>query len=89
MADVAYTTIRHGKDDGTVVVVNEGDEVKGLPSEVVKDLKEQKLIGPKTVSSDEVDAEKAEMQAKIDELEAKLAESQAAATKSTPATPSK
>ena len=38
MAKVAYTKIEHGKDDGTLVVIEEGDEVKGLPAEVAKQL---------------------------------------------------
>ena len=46
MANVAYTQILHGKDDGTQIVIEEGKEVSGLPTDVVKALKEQGLIGP-------------------------------------------
>jgi hypothetical protein len=78
--NVALTTIRHGKEDGTVVVIEEGEKVTGLPSDVVKDLKEQGLVGSPAMTPSEVDEEKAELQAKIDELNAQLAEAQAANT---------
>jgi hypothetical protein len=74
MAAVAFTTIRHGKDDGEVVVVNEGEEVKGLPADVVKDLKEQGLVGEPPKTQEEKDEDKEALQARVDELEAQLAE---------------
>lgn len=81
MANVAYTRIEHGKDDGSVVVVEEGDEVKGLPSDVVKDLKEQGLVGAPLTSSaeaseevEELEEQNAELQARVRELEQALQE---------------
>ena len=91
MANVALTTIRHGKDDGSVVVVKEGDEVKGLPKDVVEDLKSQGLIGEPAVSTVEQDeqvekleAENEDLQKQVEELQAKLAEAEEGKTPPTP-----
>ncbi len=80
MANVAYTRIEHGTDDGDLVVVEEGDEVKDLPADVVKELKEQGLVGepPKTKAErdedlESLEAENDELQARVQELEAQLA----------------
>lgn len=74
MADVALTTIQHGTDDGDVVVIREGDEVKGLPKEVVADLKEQGLIGEPAATPAQSDDEKKALKARIAELEGQLAD---------------
>lgn len=70
---VALTTIRHGGTDGKVTVIKEGDEVEGLPSDVVKALKKQKLIG-EPVSNAAVVDERDELQKRVAELEAQLEE---------------
>lgn len=81
MSDVALTEIRHGKEDGEVVVVKEGDEVKGLPKDVVENLKEQGLIGAPPVSTveqnekvEELEQENEDLQKQVEKLQAELAE---------------
>lgn len=73
---IAFTEIRHGKDDGSVVVINEGDEVKGLPKDVVEDLKAQGIIGEQTSAAEveDLNEENEELRAEVAELKKKLAE---------------
>lgn len=91
---VALTTIRHGDDKGNVTVINEGDEVKGLPSDVVKALKKQKLIGDAPQANSAVVDERDALQQRVAELEAALEEARKSGEKkesptpSTPSTPS-
>ena len=78
MANVAYTQILHGKDDGTQIVIEEGKEVSGLPTDVVKALKEQGLIGPPldaetaAAANDELAAENDALREQIATLKAQL-----------------
>jgi len=77
MADVALTRIQHGNEDGSVTVVEENEPVKGLPADVVKDLKAQGLIGSPPASpqeQDDLQEENDELRAQVEELKAKLAE---------------
>ena len=80
MANVAYTQILHGKDDGTQIVIEEGKEVSGLPTDVVKALKEQGLIGPPldaetaAAQSEELEAENVALREQIAALKAQLDE---------------
>jgi hypothetical protein len=70
MATVAYTTIRHGLDDGKVLVVNEGDPVPSdLPKEVVQSLQDQGLVGEPPSTPQQQDEEKAQLQAQNEDLE--------------------
>lgn len=92
MANVAYTQILHGKDDGTQVVIEEGKEVTGLPTDVVKALKEQGLIGPPldaetaAAQSEELEAENVALREQIAALKAQLNQNtDPAKTGSTPA----
>lgn len=73
---IAFTEIRHGKDDGSVVVINEGDEVKGLPKDVVEGLKAQGIIGEQTSAAEveDLNEENEELRAEVAELKKKLAE---------------
>jgi hypothetical protein len=41
---VALTAIKHGDDDGKETWIDEGDEVKGLPKDVVTQLKEDGIL---------------------------------------------
>jgi len=72
MTKVAYTKIEHGKDDGTLVVIEEGDEVKGLPAEVTKQLAEQGLIGEPLTSGTEKDQTIDELEAENEDLKSQL-----------------
>lgn len=78
---VAFTTIRHGKDDGSVVEVKENDTVKGLPEDVVKSLKEQGLVGDPPKTQAEKDDDLAAAQAEIASLRAKLEEAEKSSDK--------
>ena len=93
MANVAYTQILHGKDDGTQIVIEEGKEVLGLPTDVVKALKEQRLIGPPldaetaAAVNDELAAENDALRKQIAALKAQLNQNtDPAKTGSAPAT---
>ena len=73
---VAYTEIRHGNDDGTIVTINEGDEVKGLPKEVVEQLKEDGIVGdaPSQEKTDDLNEEVEQLSEENDDLKAQVAE---------------
>lgn len=75
---IAFTKIRHGKPDGTVVVIEEGETVKGLPEDVVAQLKEQGIIGDKpevqSAENDELAKENADLRKQLEELQAQLKE---------------
>jgi hypothetical protein len=45
MAEVALTNIEHGTEDGKVVRVAFGEPLKGLPADVVKELKDAGAVG--------------------------------------------
>ena len=77
---VAFTDIRHGQDDGNVVEIKAGDDVKGLPEDVVDQLKGQGLIGDPPRTRDEKDSandalaeENERLEEQVAELKAKLA----------------
>lgn len=82
---IAFTTILHGNEDGSVVTINEGEAVKGLPKEVVDDLKAQGLVGDAPVASEVQEAEADALRARVVELEAELE----AAKKVAPPAPTK
>ena len=69
MSNVAYTQIQYGAENGDVVVIEEGDEVKGLPAGVVKDLKELGVVGEPLKSQSEKDADIDELEAENEELQ--------------------
>lgn len=73
---IAYTEIRHGKDDGSVVVIKEGDTVKGLPKDVVDQLADQGIIGDEPTREEVVDLneENADLRAQVEALQKQLAE---------------
>lgn len=85
---IAFTEIRHGNDDGSIIVIKEGETVKGLPADVVKDLTEQGLIGNKAeveiVQDPEVVKENEALKAQVEALQKELA-----AAKQTPTAPAK
>lgn len=69
MGLVAYSRIEHGKEDGSLVVIEEGESVTGLPKDVVETLKETGVVGETPVpDADEI----AELRARVAELEAEL-----------------
>ena len=82
MATVAYTKISHGQKDGTVVTIDEGAEVKNLPTDVVKELKELGVVGPPLDAqaaakvNEELQTENDELRAQLEALQAQLAESE-------------
>lgn len=79
MALVAKTDILHGKDD-EVIEIRQGEEVRDLPSDVVKQLKAQKLVGepaPTASQSEEnedLEQENEELAAQVEELQKQLEE---------------
>ena len=75
MAVVALTTIRHGAEDGTVTVVEEGDQLpaKVFTKDQLAELEENGSIGEPVVATPAAtDEEKAALEARIAELEAEL-----------------
>jgi hypothetical protein len=68
MGLVAFSEIRHGKDDGDVVVIPEGEPVKGLPKEVVEELKAVGAVGEEPKASSETQEELAEVTSERDRL---------------------
>lgn len=70
MSLVAYSRIVHGKDDGSRLVIEEGNKVSGLDKETMQALKEAGVVGEEAAATpDEVE----ELRAKVAELEAQLA----------------
>lgn len=75
---IAFTEIRHGLKDGKVLVIKEGDEVKGLPADVVNQLKEQGIIGDaattEVVVDEELQKENEDLKAQVEALKKELAD---------------
>lgn len=75
MADIATTTIQHGMPDGERIVIPEGEPVKGLPKDVVKELREQGYIADSALTAEESDQvleEKKALEDRVKELEQQL-----------------
>ena len=75
---IAFTEIRHGLKDGKVLVIQEGSEVKGLPADVVDQLKEQGIIGDaattEVVVDEELQKENEDLKAQVEALKKELAD---------------
>lgn len=92
MADIATTTIQYGAPDGERIVIPEGEPVKGLPKDVVKELREQGHIGDSALTpeeSDQIVAEKEALQARVRELEQELKDAKDGKPSGTPGAPSR
>ena len=70
MSDIALTTIIHGNDDGSVTRIEYGEPVSGLPAVVIKQLKDDGVIGDEPMANSEA-------MAQIEALKSQLAEAQA------------
>lgn len=87
MALVAKTHIVHGKDDGSTVEIAQGDEPKGLPKDVVDELKKAGLVGEEeptasqAVETEDLREENEELAAQVEDLKRQLAEAQKPAGK--------
>lgn len=81
--EVAFTTIRHGEEDGSVTIVEQGHPVTGiLPVDVVDELRNQGLVGVAQLTPEQAQedaAERAALQTRVAELEAQLAAAQKSA----------
>lgn len=69
MSKVAFSEIRHGKDDGEVLVIKEGEPVKGLSKEVMLELEAAGAIGEEPMASSEVQADLAAVESERDDLQ--------------------
>jgi hypothetical protein len=82
MATVALTGIKYGKEDGSLVEFDEGDDVKAsdFPKDVFEDLKKQGAIGTpprpreEDASAAELEEENNALQERVKDLEKQLAE---------------
>jgi pheromone shutdown protein TraB len=74
---VALTQIRHGNEDGTLTVVEQYQDVKGLPKDVVEGLKAQGLVGDLPEAPQALVEERDLLAQRVAELEQQLKDAHA------------